>query len=145
MIRGGHVLASLLAFSAVALAPLPRPVTIPAMEPKQCELCGRKVAKLTRHHLIPRTRHKNKRNKREFDREDVRHRILMVCTPCQKQIHAFFSEKELERTYNTREALLAHPDLTRFVAWLATKPDGTFVRAFPSRQRKKRDAWRAEH
>ena len=115
------------------------------MEGHSCELCGRRVAKRTRHHLIPRTRHKNKRNKREFDRTEVRTRILMVCTPCQKQIHALFSEKELERTYNTREALLAHPDMARFVEWLSAKPDGTVVRTFHSRQRRERDAWRVEH
>jgi len=112
------------------------------MATSQCQLCGRSVAKLTRHHLIPRTRHKNKRNKRTFERDDVRTRILMVCTPCQKQIHALFSEKELERTYNTREALLAHPEVSRFVRWISRRPDGTYVRAFHSRDRRTRDSWK---
>jgi hypothetical protein len=97
------------------------------------------VAKLTRHHLIPRTRHKNKRNKRAFKRIEVRTRILMVCSPCQNQIHALFSEKELERTYNTRDALLAHPEVSRFVKWIAKKPDGTTVPVSRSRDRKDRE------
>lgn len=111
-----------------------------AMSTPHCELCSRTVARLTRHHLIPRTRHKNKRNKKAFDRDEVRTRILMVCGPCQKQIHALFTEKELERTYNTREALLAHPEVSRFVTWLATKPDGTAVRVFHSRDRRDRES-----
>lgn len=62
----------------------------------------------------------------------------MVCLPCQKQIHALFSEKELERQYNTPEALRAHPEVRRFVSWLATKPDGTTVQVSFSRGRRAR-------
>jgi hypothetical protein len=89
-----------------------------------CELCGREVAVLTRHHLIPRTRHANKRNKRTFDRADVKARIAWMCRPCHSHVHALFTEKELERGFNTRAALAAHPDVARFVSWIRTKPDG---------------------
>ena len=68
-----------------------------------CALCGREE-NLTRHHLIPRTRHHNKRNKREFDRALVKETIGL-CPPCHKQVHALFSEKELERDFRTIEAL----------------------------------------
>jgi len=44
-----------------------------------CQLCGRQVGLLTRHHLIPRTRHANKRNKRDFERKEVKHRIAWLC------------------------------------------------------------------
>lgn len=33
-------------------------------KPERCELCGRVMAALTRHHLIPRARHRKKRNQR---------------------------------------------------------------------------------
>jgi len=34
------------------------------------------------------------------------------------------SEKEMEFSYNTIEALRQHPDIARFADWLATKPPG---------------------
>ena len=90
-----------------------------------CELCKREDQRLTRHHLIPRTRHRNKRNKREFSREDVHSRILMICRDCHNQIHAVISEKELERSYNTAEKLLEHPEIVKFVTWIQRrKPRG---------------------
>lgn len=89
---------------------------------EECELCGRAVRHLTRHHLIPRTRHRNRRNKRDFDRDEVRARIAWLCSACHRQIHAVLGEKELERDYNTLAALREHPEIRRFVRWLAGKP-----------------------
>lgn len=87
-----------------------------------CAICGRDET-LTRHHLIPRTRHHNKRNKREFDRAEVK-RTVGICRPCHSQIHAVLTEKELERAYHTVAALLAHPEIAKFAAWIAEKPRG---------------------
>lgn len=88
----------------------------------KCAICGREE-KLTRHHLIPRTRHRNKRNKREFDRVTVK-RTVGICRPCHSQIHALLTEKELERDYRTVESLRAHPEIAKFAAWIAAKPRG---------------------
>ena len=88
----------------------------------KCALCGREET-LTRHHLIPRTRHHNKRNKREFDRVTVK-RTAGICRPCHAQIHALLTEKELEREYGTIEKLRAHGELKKFAAWIATKSRG---------------------
>lgn len=93
----------------------------------QCSLCGRRVSELTKHHLIPRTRHKNKRNKRVFERAEVRSRTVDVCRPCHKNIHAVLTNKELEREYNTLEALQAHPDIRRFSDWVASKPVDAYI------------------
>ncbi len=87
-----------------------------------CAICGREET-LTRHHLIPRTRHANKRNKREFDRAVVKV-TAGICRPCHSQIHAVLTEKELERNYRTVAALLTHPEVAKFAAWMATKPRG---------------------
>ena len=100
-----------------------------------CELCGRDAVRVTRHHLIPRTRHHNKHTQRMFSREDMTSRILLVCHPCHKQIHAVFNEKDLEREFNTREKLLAHFEIQRFIDWIANKPAG-FVPRTSSTQRK---------
>ena len=87
-----------------------------------CALCGREEV-LTRHHLVPRCRHANRRNKRDFARETVRETVGL-CRPCHKQVHAVLTEKELEREWNTIPKLLAHPEIARFVDWIRTKPAG---------------------
>ncbi len=89
-----------------------------------CALCGRTDVRLTRHHLIPRTRHRNKRIRRRFSREELVTRILWVCRPCHSQIHALIPEKELAEHYHTREALLGHPGIRRFVDWIRDRPAG---------------------
>ena len=88
----------------------------------KCAICGREET-LTRHHLIPRTRHHNKRNKREFKRATVR-QIVGICRSCHSQIHSLLSEKELEREWNTIEKLKTHPGVAKFAEWIATKPRG---------------------
>ena len=92
-----------------------------------CGLCARVVERRTRHHLIPRSRHANKRVKRLFNREELQ-RTVPLCGACHRQIHRALTEKELEREYNTVEALLAHPDISRFVRWVERKPHGVVVR-----------------
>jgi len=82
-----------------------------AADPLRCVLCQRLVpaAQLEWHHLVPRLK---------GGRETApMHRI------CHRQIHALFSEVELARHYASPEALLGHPAVQAFVAWVATKPD----------------------
>lgn len=101
--------------------------------PECCELCGR-ATPVTRHHLIPRTRHRNKRMRRSFSREEMQQRVLWVCRSCHNHIHDTFSEKELADTYCEKERLLNHPNIKRFVGWIKTKPVG--FRASGSRRRR---------
>jgi len=82
-----------------------------------CELCGRE-ATLTFHHLIPRTLHSNKWFKKNYTREQMA-AGLELCRDCHGTIHTHIDEKQLGREYATREALLAHPEVARFVAWRA--------------------------
>jgi hypothetical protein len=114
-------------------------------ETGQCELCGRRDVVLDRHHLIPRTRHSGKWNKREFDRQEVRERLVMLCGPCHKMIHGVLDEKTLEREYNTLEELRRRPDIARFVKWVRKQPPGKHVtvrrtvgRRTPNRRKGKR-------
>ncbi len=93
-----------------------------ATPPLNCELCGRAVGGLTRHHLVPRTRHASRRNKRDFRRDDVHRRIAWLCRPCHDHVHAVFTEKTLERDFNTLERLRSDADIARFVEWIAGKP-----------------------
>ncbi len=101
----------------------------------ECDLCGRTVDEVTKHHLIPRTRHANKQNKREFDRTEVRTRLALLCRPCHKQVHAVLTEKQLERDYNTLESLKAHEEIGKFIEWIRDRPAGTQVTVHSNRQK----------
>jgi len=100
----------------------------------RCALCHREVpvALITMHHLHPRSRG-GKAEQR-----------IPLCKPCHKQLHATFSNRELELLYPTLEALRSAPRLQPFLKWIRKqKPDRNFrtVRcaAHPdSRRRKKR-------
>lgn len=87
-----------------------------------CAICGRDET-LTRHHLIPRARHPNKRNKRDFGRDIVK-KTVGICRPCHSQIHAVLTEKELERDYRDVDSLRRHPEIAKFALWIAGKPHG---------------------
>ena len=91
-----------------------------------CPLCGRPIPPQQRdaHHLVP----KSKGGRGTIDL----HRI------CHRQIHAVLTETELARHYATVDALLAHPELQTFVAWVRTKPDDFFVSTRKSARMKKR-------
>ena len=74
-----------------------------------CWLCGREMGSVTEwHHLIPKSRGGKAR-------EPV-HPI------CHRTIHANFTNSDLEKRYSTVDALLAHDEIGRFVAWIANKP-----------------------
>lgn len=91
-----------------------------------CPLCERPipVAQRDAHHLLPRSR---------GGVETVwLHRI------CHRQIHALLSEAELEREYQTVDALQRHPGMARFLDWVQRKPDGFFERTRKSQRLRKR-------
>jgi 5-methylcytosine-specific restriction endonuclease McrA len=73
-----------------------------------CPLCERVIpqAQKDAHHLVPKS--KGGRH------TEFLHRM------CHRQVHALFTETELARHYSTVEALLAHPEVARFVAWYRT-------------------------
>jgi hypothetical protein len=76
-----------------------------------CPLCGRMMIpgrSSDEHHLLP----KSRGGREKF----LVHRV------CHRKIHATLSEKELARAYASWEALRAHPEIHRFIQWLANKP-----------------------
>lgn len=95
----------------------------------RCELCGRRVGenRLTRHHLLPRSRarkmRRRKRGRRELKRRDPG-RTVALCSPCHRNVHASLSNGNLGRGYDSLEALSAHPDVSRFTRWVCSKPHG---------------------
>jgi len=72
------------------------------------------------HHLVPKS--KGGRH------TEYLHRI------CHRQIHALFTETELAKQFNSVEALLAHPGIQRFAAWVKTKPTDLIERTRKSQR-----------
>jgi hypothetical protein len=87
--------------------------------PPRCALCGRDRP-LTFHHLIPRALHRKKRFAKTRSKDELAAGID-VCRDCHDAVHSFVAEKELGERYHTLEALRAHPDVARFVAWVRTR------------------------
>ena len=85
----------------------------------KCELCEREDMELTFHHLIPKCQHGKKSIKKMFDREEMQTRGIDVCRDCHPMIHKFISNKDLARKYNTKEVLLEHEEIAKFVEWVS--------------------------
>ncbi len=101
----------------------------------RCELCKREGVVLTRHHLIPRMRHRNRATQKKFTRHEMTGELLLVCRACHNHIHDVLTEKQLASNYYTREALLGHEDIQRFVRWIANKPAGFKARSRSMKRR----------
>ena len=101
---------------AAQLENMPAPVVL------VCPLCERPIPDPQKdaHHLVPKS--KGGRH------TEYLHRI------CHRQIHALFTETELARQYNHVGALLAHPEMARFVTWVRTKPEAFYERTHKSQR-----------
>jgi hypothetical protein len=86
-------------------------------KPGTCDLCER-VKPLTFHHLIPRRTHRRRAFKRRFDKDEMRHSGLWLCQLCHAMLHRTYDEVRLGAELNTRAALLAQPEVARFLAWV---------------------------
>ena len=104
-----------------------------------CQLCGREVALLTQHHVIPRTEHKRKK-KREGRTQEFLNTVIWICAPCHKNIHAVLTERELADEYNTIEKLRRFPAIRKFTAWVRKQADAPIlVRSSKEKQSRKRN------
>lgn len=92
-----------------------------------CPLCGRPLPAgpaADWHHLVPRS---------HGGQAQVR-----LHTICHQAIHATLSEAELARDFQTLEALAAHPDLARFIAWVKKRPPEYQDRSKWTRERRRK-------
>lgn len=87
-------------------------------ENNTCELCGL-PCELTKHHLIPQARI---RNKYKAIKEDPSN-LLWICRSCHDQIHSLWDETTLRDLYNTKEKLLSAPEMKKFIVWKRKHPD----------------------
>ena len=77
--------------------------------PEPCVLCERPLgARVEWHHLVPKSQGG---------------RVTAAVHPiCHRTIHATLPNAELARTYADPAVLRAHPDIARFLRWIADKP-----------------------
>ena len=94
-----------------------------------CGLCGRPIppsARSSVHHLTP------------VLKGGARGPTARIHQICHNEIHSVLTEAELARSYNTFEALRSHPQLARFIAWVAKKPPGFHSKTVGNHRRRKR-------
>ena len=71
-----------------------------------CQLCDRKVDKLTKHHLLPREEGGNEEH------------ISYICSDCHRQIHALYTNKELAMRLNTLEKLKSDYKIEKYLKYV---------------------------
>jgi hypothetical protein len=95
----------------------------------RCQLCGRLLGeeRLTRHHLLPRSRSRKMKRRRKGRQELKRRdpgRTVALCGPCHRNVHVSIGNTDLARGYDSVEALSEHPGVRRFTEWVKDKPHG---------------------
>jgi hypothetical protein len=87
-----------------------------------CQLCGRPLGvKTEAHHLTPKT----------FGGRET----IPLHPICHRKIHTTFTERELRRDFHTVEALWAHDEIRRFIAWIASKHPDFYVATHDAKTR----------
>jgi hypothetical protein len=99
----------------------------------RCQLCCRCVGedRLTRHHLLPRSRARKMKRRRKSRQQLKRRdpgRTVVLCGPCHRNVHVSIGNADLERGYDSVEALRNHPGVQRFTEWVKYKPHGRIER-----------------
>lgn len=80
-----------------------------------CVTCFRHTA-LTKHHLIPKKRHK--KSKKIADTYDF-DAVIMVCRKCHNGIHDLYDERTLAEHFNTLEKLCSDEALKKHFSWVS--------------------------
>lgn len=88
-----------------------------------CPICNRELPdNYEEHHLIPKT----------FKGKE----LIKIHPVCHRKLHATFSEREMQKYYNTIERLLEHEDIKTFVEWVKNKPIDFYIKTKDSNTRK---------
>ena len=88
---------------------------------KECLICG-DAERVTEHHLIPVTVHKNKWFKKHTTKEQ---RVVKVdlCFSCHKDIHKMFkNNKELARELGTKDKFMGNEKIKDYIKYKVGRP-----------------------
>lgn len=80
-----------------------------------CATCCRYTA-LTKHHLIPKKRHKKNKKTRDAHNIDA---VIMICRKCHDGIHDIYDERTLAEQFNTLEELSTDTALEKHFLWVS--------------------------
>lgn len=80
-----------------------------------CATCSRHTA-LTKHHLIPKKRHKKIKHS---STSSILDEVIYICRICHDGIHDFYDERTLSKAYNTLEKLCADETLHKHFMWVS--------------------------
>lgn len=89
---------------------------------QRCELCGREVSGVSRHHLLP------------LQKGGKYSATVLLCQPCHSTLHHTFTNTELAQKYNTIEKLKQAEELQHYLKWIANKS----LERIPVKSRKKK-------
>src|SRR5512135_3502304 len=93
--------------------------------PLECPICERPNYHPSDHHIVPKSR-----GGRTTE---------TICQDYHKAIHAMFTNKELEETYHTPEALLAHEEFAKQIKFLQKQDPGGRTKTKKNKDRLARD------
>jgi hypothetical protein len=93
--------------------------------PLVCPICERPNYFPSDHHMVPKSRGGKTTE--------------TICEDCHKSIHAFFTNKELEETYHTPEALLTNELFAKHIKWLSKQDPGGKSKTKKNKDRLDRD------
>lgn len=102
-----------------------------------CPVCERDIDKLTKHHLVPRSRHSNGKTIKRHGKEGL-NKVIWVCRECHSQLHALLTEKEMDEYYFTFEKLMSYPDIAKYAKWIKGREFGKKLKVKSSNDKKRR-------
>ena len=90
-----------------------------------CPICEHDYERgqMNKHHVVPKSRK---------GRETV-----LLCTTCHRQIHAVFTEKELERHFGTMEQLLAAEQFQSWIRWIRRRKPTARIRTKTAKRKRR--------
>jgi 5-methylcytosine-specific restriction endonuclease McrA len=93
--------------------------------PLLCPICERPNYHPSDHHMVPRSRGGKSTE--------------TICADCHKSIHACFTNKELEETFHTVEALLTNEMFSGMIRFISKQDPGGRVTTRKSKDRLRRE------
>tara|TARA_B100002019_G_C21182211_1_gene554301 strand:+ start:544 stop:852 length:309 start_codon:yes stop_codon:yes gene_type:complete len=78
----------------------------------KCPICNRDMIagpSIDEHHFIPKSRGGKSENK------------ILIHSVCHQKLHQTFTNKELEKEFNTPEKCVAHPMIKKFIKFISKK------------------------